>query len=80
MHKVVEQLPTFQSCKRKFYNEKKIILKLSTSRSHINVQGPWTTAGEEFIMSDDKEDDGILFSPTQHNLEHLVTAKTMYGD
>jgi len=83
MLKVVEQLPTFQSCKGRCYNERaKLIPALPTSRTNINLQGPWrqTTTGEEFLVADDGEDDRILMFTTRQNLEHLTSADTIYGD
>ena len=80
---VVEKLPTFESCRGNFYNERsKLIPALPPTRADIVLEGKWTltTANDRFLMVDDGADDRILVFTTQQNLTHLVAADVIYGD
>ena len=81
--KVVEQLPTFESSRGSFYNERaKIIPILPATRSDIILEGQWTltTANQRFLIADDGNDERILIFSTQQNLTHFTAADIIYGD
>ncbi|VDI61105.1 Hypothetical predicted protein [Mytilus galloprovincialis] len=80
---VVENLPTFESCRGSFYNERsKLIPALPKTRNEINLAEPWTvtTVGEQFLMADDGLHDRIMMFTTRQNLTHLTAADIIYGD
>ena len=82
-HKVVEQLPTFESSRGSFYNERvKIIPILPATRSDIILEGQWTltAANQRFLIADDGNDERILIFSTQQNLTHFTAADIIYGD
>ncbi|CAG2246348.1 unnamed protein product [Mytilus edulis] len=80
---IVENLPTFESCRGSFYNERsKLIPALPKTRNEINLAEPWTvtTVGEQFLMADDGLHDRIMMFTTRQNLTHLTAADIIYGD
>ena len=82
-HRMVQQLPTFESCRGQLYNQRaKLIPALPQTRSDINIEGPWrlTTKGDPFLLADDGDAERILIFSTQDNLTHLTAATTVYGD
>lgn len=80
---LVQQIPTFQSCKDQFYNQRhKTLPALPTSLADLQLQGEWTetTTGQQFLLADDNTNGRILLFSTQQNLTHLAAADTVYGD
>jgi hypothetical protein len=76
---MIEQIPTFQSCKSRLYrNRSRTIPKLPTTPEDINLQGNWTqtSAGDRFLLCDDTDDQGnrILVFATDANLAKLCAA------
>lgn len=81
--RLVEQLPTFESCRGQLYNQRaKLIPALPQSRPDINIEGPWrlTTKGDPFLLADDGDADRILIFSTRDNLTHLGAATTVFAD
>ena len=82
-NRLVQQLPTFESCRGQLYNQRaKLIPALPQSRADINIEGPWrlTTKGDSFLLADDGDAERILIFSTSDNLTHLGAATTIFGD
>ncbi|KAJ8315465.1 hypothetical protein KUTeg_007615 [Tegillarca granosa] len=80
---MVEQLPTFHSCKTSLYHQRsKHLPQLPVLRNELVIQDECseTTAGEQLLICDDGHDDKIFIFGTVDNLRHLAAAPTVYAD
>lgn len=80
---LVENIPTFPSCKSAMYNKRKKTLPvLPKTADDINIDGIWTqtTKGDPFLLVDDNTVGRMLIFSTHKNLTHLAAAETIYGD
>ncbi|VDI03734.1 Hypothetical predicted protein [Mytilus galloprovincialis] len=80
---LVENIPTFPSCKNIMYNKRKKNLPvLPKTVDQINIDGIWTrtTKGDPFLLADDNTEGCMLIFSTQKNLTHLSAADIIYGD
>ncbi|CAC5375503.1 unnamed protein product [Mytilus coruscus] len=80
---LVENVPTFQSCKTSLYHQRhKTLPALPTSAAEIVLEGEWTqtTNAQPFLLSDDNTHGRILIFSTRENLTHLAAADTIYAD
>ncbi|XP_060082120.1 uncharacterized protein LOC132561410 [Ylistrum balloti] len=81
---MVEQIPTYPSCKTSLYHSRaKLLPKLPTSVADITLENEWTltNTGDQFVLFDDNRDNTrILAFATTSNLEILSTATTLYCD
>ncbi|KAL5010473.1 hypothetical protein ScPMuIL_012778 [Solemya velum] len=74
---LIQQIPTFLSCKDQFNNQRlKTLPALPTSLADLQLQGEWTetTTGQQFLLADDNTNGRILLFSTQQNLTHLAAA------
>ncbi|XP_060071015.1 uncharacterized protein LOC132550930 [Ylistrum balloti] len=82
--RMVEQIPTYPSCKTSLYHSRaKLLPKLPTSVADITLENEWTltNTGDQFVLFDDNRDNSrILAFATTSNLEILSTATTLYCD
>ncbi|XP_060065086.1 uncharacterized protein LOC132545413 [Ylistrum balloti] len=80
--RMVEQIPTYPSCKTSLYHSRaKLLPKLPTSVADITLENEWTltNTGDQFVLFDDNRDNSrILAFATTSNLEILSTATTLY--
>ncbi|KAK3097880.1 hypothetical protein FSP39_014087 [Pinctada imbricata] len=80
--RMVERLPTYQSC-HNVLQRSKLLPKLPTTQADLVLQGEWTetTVGERFLLTD-SNDAGrrIIIYATDSNLELLTNCSTIYGD
>ncbi|KAK3093890.1 hypothetical protein FSP39_021504 [Pinctada imbricata] len=82
--RMVERLPTYQSCHNVLHQQRsKLLPKLPTTQADLVLQGEWTetTVGERFLLTD-SNDAGrrIIIYATDSNLELLTNCSTIYGD
>ena len=80
---LVKRIKTFEGCKSQFYRERsKDRPVLPKRRQDIRLEGEWTetSAGEQFLLIDEGEENRMLVFATQTNLEHLCNARTIYAD
>ena len=80
---LVENIPTFPSCKTAMYNKhKKTLPVLPKTVDEININGIWaqTTKGDPFLLADDNTVGRMLIFSTQKNLTLLAAADTIFGD
>ena len=78
---LVKRIQTFEGCKSQLYRERsKDRPVLPKRRQDIRLEGEWTetSAGEQFLLIDEGEENRMLVFATQTNLEHLCNARTIY--
>jgi len=78
--RMVENLPTFPSCKTSLYHQ--LTPNLPTTIDVIDLQDEWTTttANERFLLVNDGDQDKILIFATDRNLQLLADNDTIYAD
>ena len=78
---IIEQLPTYYSCKTTLYHQRSInIPGLPKTTTDINLQYKWclTTAGDQFLLPSVYPP--MLIFSTINNLTHLAAANTIFCD
>ena len=77
---LVKKIPHYDSCSSSLYRQRaKLLPPLPKTRQDLNLEGAWrqTTAGENFIVTDD---DDMVILATADNLRHLSAADTWFCD
>lgn len=80
---VARSLPTYQTVKDTLYRERrKKLPPLPTTRRDLNMANEWmqTSAGENFALINEGEDDRIMAFCTYDNLRYLCDAETIFCD
>ncbi|KAL5014241.1 hypothetical protein ScPMuIL_008511 [Solemya velum] len=79
---LIQQIPTFLSCKDQFYNQRlKTLPALPTSLADLQLQGELTetTTGQQFLLADDNTNGRILLhirlQPTTLFLDYEVAIR-----
>lgn len=80
---IIGQLPSMQSMKSSLYRARRErLLPMPRSHAELNLTGDWakTLDGQDFVLTNDGQEDKIVLFGTESSLKLLSEANTYYVD